>query len=145
MQELSLNPALISATIEELLSHLQLNYNKLQDHINSRLYDSDWVEPTLVNSWVSYDSTYGPPGYRKIAGMVYLKGLIKSGTLSTVIFTLPVGFRPSASVTPSRYFLASGNGGITYVEINGVNGEVSLDPGDATWTNLNGIVFPAES
>jgi hypothetical protein len=34
-EKLSLNPAPIESTIEELLFQLQLNYNKLQDYINN--------------------------------------------------------------------------------------------------------------
>jgi hypothetical protein len=34
-EKLSLDPAPIDATVEELLFHLQLNYNKLQDYVNT--------------------------------------------------------------------------------------------------------------
>ncbi len=59
-----------------------------------------WTTATLLNSWVSYDSgtSYNIPGYYiDPSGRVYLRGIAKNGTTTpgTVIFTLPVGYRPN--------------------------------------------------
>lgn len=60
--------------------------------------DTGWIAPTLLNSWVNYDtSAWQGAGYRLDAqGFVHLKGLVKSGTAgSNPIFTLPAGYRPA--------------------------------------------------
>lgn len=46
------------------------------------------------NSWVNYDTIWAAAAYRKIGNAVYLRGLVRSGSVPSVIFTLPVGFRP---------------------------------------------------
>ncbi|QDP44227.1 hypothetical protein KGG70_gp57 [Streptomyces phage Celia] len=56
--------------------------------------DTGWITPTLINSWVVYGSPYTAPAYRKINGRVFLKGLVKNGSVGFSIFILPVGFRP---------------------------------------------------
>lgn len=54
-----------------------------------------WTAPTFQNGWTNYDTTYQLAGYQKDAwGRVYLKGLVRSGTVGSCIFTLPDGFRP---------------------------------------------------
>lgn len=62
--------------------------------------DSGWTAVTLQNGWQNYDATWGPADLkyiRKIGSIVAMRGLIKSGTTTygTVIFNLPVGWRPS--------------------------------------------------
>jgi hypothetical protein len=55
---------------------------------------SVWTAPTFLNGWSNYSTAvYQQAGYRKIGDQVFLRGLVKGGTLG-VIFTLPVGFRP---------------------------------------------------
>lgn len=69
--------------------------------------DTGWVNLTLLNGWVVYDNSYGPNGYsglatapllRKIGSIVYLRGLIRSGTLGSVICVLPAGYRPGVKL-----------------------------------------------
>jgi hypothetical protein len=62
--------------------------------------DGTWIEPTLTNSWVNYDAAgtgFAQAAYMRKNGVVYLKGLVKSGTDATAIFTLPPGYRPAES------------------------------------------------
>ena len=55
-----------------------------------------WISPSFQNGWVNYGGSYEPAGYYKDKfGVVYIKGLVKNGTLSSSIFTLPVGYRPN--------------------------------------------------
>ena len=58
--------------------------------------DSDWVDLTLLNSWVNFGTGHPPAQYRLLGGVVYIKGVIKSGTVTsgTVLANLPVGCRP---------------------------------------------------
>jgi hypothetical protein len=53
--------------------------------------------PNLAAGWERFDNNYAPPTYEVRDGIVYLEGLIKSGTSpanGTTLFTLPVGVRP---------------------------------------------------
>lgn len=59
---------------------------------------SPWITPTLLNGWVVYNTVFQQPGYMKSNGVVYLKGLVKLGAVGSVIFQLPVGYRPSHQV-----------------------------------------------
>jgi len=59
-----------------------------------------WVEvSSFTNSWVNYGSPYYNAAYAKdVHGWVHLRGVIKNGTDNTSAFTLPTGYRPSASM-----------------------------------------------
>jgi hypothetical protein len=61
--------------------------------------DTSWTAPTLTNGWV--DSATGGPavGFRLIGTRVVMRGNVKSGTLNTSAFTLPVGYRPTATIS----------------------------------------------
>lgn len=51
-----------------------------------------WASATLKNSWVYYGSPYNQPGYyQDVSGRVFVRGFIKSGTLTdgTALTTLP--------------------------------------------------------
>ena len=53
-------------------------------------------EPAFQNSWSDYGSPWGSPRFRKGPdGIVHMDGLVKGGTAGSVMFTLPVGYRPS--------------------------------------------------
>lgn len=59
-----------------------------------------WAAPTLQNSWVNFGAPYANAGYKRHHGIVLLRGVIKSGTLTsgTLLFTLPAGFRPASTL-----------------------------------------------
>ena len=64
--------------------------------------------PTLLNSWVNYGDGFAAAEYWKDSDdVVHVTGLIKDGGVAdgTIIFSLPVGFRPGLkelfSVHPS--------------------------------------------
>ena len=56
--------------------------------------DTGLITPTLINGWVSYDTTYAPVRYSRKNNVVTIIGLVKNGTIGLDVFTLPVGFRP---------------------------------------------------
>lgn len=64
----------------------------------------DWIElgsagaPALQNGWLWYGAPYPPPRFCRRGGVVYIQGMVKTGTLNSVIFTLPVGFRPDSQL-----------------------------------------------
>lgn len=54
-----------------------------------------WKVPALLNNWANFGGNFNAVGYWKDSfGVVHLRGLVKSGTPESVIFTLPVGYRP---------------------------------------------------
>ncbi len=56
-------------------------------------------EPAFINSWANFGGAFNSAGFMKLpSGLVVLKGLVKDGTPAAVIFTLPVGYRPVATV-----------------------------------------------
>lgn len=67
----------------------------------------DWVELTLLNSWVAFGGSYFNPAYRIVDfgsdKLVYFRGLAKDGSITngTVVATLPEGARPAAAFTAS--------------------------------------------
>lgn len=61
------------------------------------LVDSDWITPTLLNSWVNFGAGFQGARFRRLStGQVEVQGLVKNGTgPSSVVFTLPTGYRPT--------------------------------------------------
>lgn len=105
------------------------------------LYGTDgWTNLTLVNSWVSYGFPYSTPGYRVSADVVHLRGLVKSGTFSAVIATLPLGARPEAN----RLIRGISNGVATAIEVAS-NGDIKVAVGAGgsnAYVSLDGLTIP---
>lgn len=78
--------------------------------------DTGWTVATLGNSWTSFDggAVWEVPSYRLFRGVVYVKGLMKGGTVAAGAFTLPVGMRP----LKKRQFLTSASTGAVSAAIN---------------------------
>lgn len=83
-----------------------------------------WQVPTFTNSWINYDTTvFQAAGYMKDSlGFVHLRGLVKNGTVSSAIFTLPAGYRPLKQLLFSAV-------------INGSAGRIDIMP--------SGVVIPS--
>lgn len=95
-----------------------------------------WQAVVFQNSWANYGSGFHEAGYYKdFFGRVHLRGLVASG-VSSVIFTLPPGYRPAFSYI----FTAPSAGAYGEVRINSA-GEVSMAFGDPSWISLSGISF----
>ena len=113
-----------------------------------------WRDTGLFSPWVAYSTSPnpappGPPNYynsnavRTEAGIIVLRGLVRSGTVGSVMFTLPQGMRPSGQLS----FLCpdtNGTGG-SYIRV-ATNGNVYWDgsiSGSNGWVSLDGVKFPA--
>ena len=98
--------------------------------------EEDWVEPSLSGAWET--DTIGAPvavAYKKdMFGNLWLRGQAING--SGVIFTLPVGYKPTKTSYQVTVYPADAS--ITTVSVN-ANGEVSV-LGSFTKTNLDGII-----
>lgn len=106
--------------------------------------EQSWITPTFQNSWVNYGSGFDDCKYMKDSlGFVHLKGMAKSGTSGAAIFTLPVGYRPAATL----YFACPNGGGTAFMGIVSIDssGIIKNDSGTNTYQSLNGITFKAEA
>jgi hypothetical protein len=90
--------------------------------------DSGWQTPTLLNSWVDFGPPYVTAQYRKIGKIVYVKGFVVNGTAGWAIFTLPVGFRPSATLR----FPAIANSALGTIQIEATGNFTALT-GSNVW------------
>ena len=97
------------------------------------------ILPTLLNSWINFGGSRKVAGFFKDAfGVVHLEGVISSGTTTspTVLFTLPVGYRPTAR----QLFVCNSNGalGTGFVE---ASGDVLFESGSNVSFSLDSISF----
>jgi hypothetical protein len=99
----------------------------------SEIGDTGWIAVTSFANGYSGNSV----AYRKMNGVVYLRGNISGGTADTAAFTLPTGYRP---VTIEHVVLVQkfGTSTGTYITV-GTNGEV-VPIENSAW--LSGISYP---
>jgi len=134
------------AILNELTDYLQQNSTAISVLMNKKA-DKDapgWITPTLLNGWIRESTTFGY--IKDSVGNVRFRGRISSGTVATgtLLFTLPVGMRPSVY----SYYLVSvysGTSPVTtgYIMIN-IDGTVVVSylPGN-TWVNWDSVSFYA--
>jgi hypothetical protein len=80
--------------------------------------DSGWITPNISAAWSAIAGE--EPGYRRLNGVVYLRGRASRSSGSVALFTLPEGFRPAMQL-------------VVLLEANGVARRVSL--------GSSGVVF----
>ncbi len=94
----------------------------------------DTGEPAFLNSWVNFGGSNQPAQFRvSSSGIVYMRGLVKNGTINTPMFTLPALYRPPF---PVRVIIQSnGTWAFGYVDVDGSvycsagsNGSVDITP-----------------
>lgn len=121
-----------------------------------------WITPTLTGSWVYYGSPFAVPQYMRKNGIVYLKGLVKNGTLASAMFTLPAGYRPAEQRIFSGVTSSMATGATVPVTLPahthttlattcridvttaGVVGAAAANASNS-FISLDGICFPAEA
>lgn len=105
--------------------------------------DTGWVTPTLLNGWVAYGGSYRTVQYRRLNNVVYVRGMMKGGTVTpgTVIFNLPAGFRPSAYDVHEAW----GNGGAIPFEVAPTGAVVIGDIPATTLRQSINITFPVDA
>ncbi len=110
--------------------------------------EAPWVAigpSDFANSWTNFGSGFRPAAYQiGPAGRVRLRGFVSSGVIGSTMFTLPVGYRPSA-VEP---FGCPSNAGAPATVVPGflevrTNGTVVPTIGNNTWFSLGGVEFDA--
>lgn len=112
------------------------------------LVQAAWTAPTLLNSWANYGSPWNPSGYWKDSlGVVHLRGLVSTGATGSIIFVLPVGYRPAnqEAIATIAFGLSMG---YTFGRVDvWTNGSVQCQTGVTTGANaaffLDGLTFRA--
>lgn len=137
----------VTGQLEALDNHGHSNLSILQkftvDANGSLLYDGKQLGITtanlvLGNSWVN-SGTLAPARVIRSGNVVTLEGLIKSGTTTstTVITTLPVGYRPLRKLVFPVW--TSGNV-VGYLTVN-IDGTVQATLTKSAGTSLDGVSF----
>lgn len=91
-----------------------------------------FIAPTLLNSWVNFGAPYQVAGYALHLGIVYIRGLVSTGTVASPIFTLPAGYRP-----PNDLIFSTSSNGAFGVLIVTAAGSVILNTGSNVYASLN--------
>ena len=98
-----------------------------------------WIAPTLLNGWLNFGAPFAATAYLKdTVGFVHLKGTLKSGTMNTAMFTLPLGYRPAED----ELVPADSGGSYGRVRVN-ADGTVVPTHGTNAAMSINSIVFRA--
>jgi hypothetical protein len=99
-------------------------------------------EPAFQNSWVNFDSGLANPsgagrnaGFYRDRNRVYLLGLVKTGASGSVIFTLPVNYRPPQI---AARFAVGANTDLAYVD---VLADGTVKPTNTGSSNVSGYVY----
>jgi hypothetical protein len=99
--------------------------------------DAAWTDVTaFTNAWASFGSPYANVGYRMVNSRVYLRGVLKSGTLNANAFVLPAGYRPASRLL---FAATSANAFATVLVGDSVSGNVQVTVGAVTAVSLEGM------
>ena len=107
------------------------------------LAQSSWATPALSGTFGQQGSYYTAQYLKYMDGRVVLRGNLLAGAAGSLIFNLPVGYRPGSPLT---FATASSAGpGTSIVEVR-TNGDVWCITRDAAGgTGLNGVSFEAQN
>jgi hypothetical protein len=100
--------------------------------------DINSIIPVLNNGFTLLAPTNCDAKFWKSGDTVHIEGEIVGTTLSTPIFTLPIGYRPPKNIRP----VIRTNNGVAGVYIEATTGNVQLEFGSGfAWFSLDGISF----
>lgn len=98
-----------------------------------------FTAPTLLNSWINFGGVAQTAGFTRAQdGTIRLRGLLKSGTIGSSMFTLPLGYRPSAQ----ELIATISADAIGRIDIT-TAGDVIPSVGTNSYVSLGGITFRA--
>jgi hypothetical protein len=119
--------------------------------IRADLPDVDWTDMTLINSWASYDGAGGSarvPQYCRINGVVYLRGVIKTGASNTAFWQAPAGFRMAVKSIYEGIWIVADSGGIASILHDAATGNMvaqNITGSVSGFCYLTGVFYRAES
>lgn len=133
------------ANIPQALPRTQADWDRIVNSLQQwrTAMEPEWIIPDLLNGWVQYTDGFGPwnpPGFAlDVSGRVYLRGMLKNGTLNTPFFQLPVGYRPQyRQLLPN---LSSTNTGIYRVDVTTDGLVTPFGQVANTWSSIDGLSF----
>lgn len=101
-----------------------------------------WVSMTLQSGWSDYDSNHSPATYMKDSlGFVHLRGLIKNGTVGSIITNMPVGYRSTKHMHWGS--MSAGSFAVLRLDING--NLTSSNYSSTSYLTLDGITYKADA
>lgn len=119
-------------TFQILDGKIKLNGSSILD------YAVPVTTPSTQNGWAVY---FGTAYWKTQDGTVFLRGLIRNGTLGAAAFTLPAGCRPIG--TNQVFYQGVNKATLIRVDVN-TDGTVVISATEGTytgWVSLNGIYF----
>jgi hypothetical protein len=137
---LGANLSTCSASNERIVGGLGLAGGSVVDGLSQTYPTVKTVTPaTLLNGWANFGAGATTAGYWiSDDGVVYLQGYVSGGVMSSIIFQLPSGFRPSAQV----HFSTVSNNAFGHGSIDTLGNVVALG-GSGLSFSLDNISFKA--
>lgn len=138
------------AKMQEWILRQVIPLAKFKNQVTEKNIASLVPEWTLVsagqfqNGWTNFDSIRKARYYKDASGIVRLSGVVKDGTASTPIFTLPEGYWPDYNVGADYAWPAHSNTGYSPVIVSGAGVVHSPTGGVGAWVFLNSISFRAK-
>lgn len=103
-----------------------------------------WIAPTLLNGWTNYGINNNELAGYSIdnSGVVRLRGLLVPGTIAdgTVLFNLPVGYRPKKQMSFAVTAHSSPNYVVGIVTVV-ADGRVAVNISGTSWLGINSVSF----
>lgn len=113
-------------------------YVDTQDLLKADKQQEPWITPTLMNGWNAYAITTPVKYMKNTIGIVEIRGSVKTGTTGTIIFNLPIGYRPSQII---EFVVATNSGTSVCTLVIGTDGNVVAYKAYTTWISLSNINF----
>lgn len=107
-----------------------------------------WQSPTLLNNWANFGGTFNSAGFwLDSVGVVHFRGVIFGGVSNSQIFSLPIGYRPTATEALMTWSFSSSMGyQVGRVDVS-ADGAVRCTVGSSTGVTgaffLDGLTFRA--
>jgi hypothetical protein len=145
------DPADVTTDMKELAERIELAignaFDARLDALEASLGVEAWHEigaggqPPFQNSWTNFSGTDETAAFRMEPNkVVRCKGVVKGGSASAAIFTLPAGYRPAKVI---RLEVSSGAAGTAdRIEISAA-GVVTVPTGTVSYVDLTGVEFVA--
>lgn len=108
--------------------------------LEAKAADSGWKAVEFENSWKNTGGAFMTAAYRKQGNTVRLRGVVEGGASGSVAFTLPAGFRPTAT---SAFAGAGGSTADTKAQIT-TGGAVALTYSVTGIVAVDGVTFTVD-
>nr|WP_145403479.1 hypothetical protein [Paenibacillus xylanexedens] len=103
-----------------------------------------WITPTLLNGWtLSSNGVFPAQYYKDSLSIVHVNGIVTGGTTDTVVFKLPVGYRPKTTHRISTLIMSGTTVLIAYLDVKASGDVAAVFPTQSTHLPLS-LSFPAE-